>query len=53
MKPLPYPMVPAGPGHRTPATMLALDERDRYLIEAAKFFRSPSDRRSRDNCEPR
>ena len=26
---------PAGPGHRTPATMLALDERDRYLMASS------------------
>jgi hypothetical protein len=44
MKPLHHPLVPAGAGHRTPATLLALDERDKYLVEASKFFRSPSDR---------
>src|SRR6476619_1682890 len=43
MRPLRHPLVP-GPGHRTPATLLALDERDKYLVEASQFFRSPSDR---------
>ena len=33
-----------GRGHRTPQTLLVLDERDRYLIEAAQFFPSQSDR---------
>jgi hypothetical protein len=28
----------SGPGHRTPATMLALDERDRYLRAAADRY---------------
>ncbi len=37
MKPVKHPLVP-GPGIRTPATMLRLDERDRYLREAARFF---------------
>jgi hypothetical protein len=27
-----------GAGHRTPATLLLIDERDRYLIEAADRF---------------
>jgi hypothetical protein len=31
-------------GHRTNELLLRLDERDRYLVEAAKFFRSPFDR---------
>lgn len=43
MKPLRHPLVP-GPGHRTPQTMLLLDERNKYLVEASRFFRSPSDR---------
>ena len=43
MKPIRHPFVP-GPGHRTPATLLALDERDRYLREASTFFHSPHDR---------
>jgi hypothetical protein len=29
---------PVGAGHRTPATLLAIDERDRYLREAADRF---------------
>ena len=33
-----------GPGRRTPATMLLIDERDKLLIEAAKFFPGCSDR---------
>ena len=43
MRPIRHPLVP-GPGHRTPQTLLLIDERDRYLREAARFFRSPSDR---------
>ena len=43
MKPLRHPLV-FGPGHRTPATLLALDERDQYLREASTFFHSPHDR---------
>ena len=31
-------------GRRTPAVRLALDERDRYLIEAARFYPNVSDR---------
>jgi hypothetical protein len=27
-----------GPGHRTPATLLMLDERDRYLRSAAELY---------------
>lgn len=30
--------VPVGPGHRTPKTLLAIDERDRYLRAAADRF---------------
>jgi hypothetical protein len=42
MKPW-HPFV-SGPGRRTPATMLALDERNRFLAEAAqKFFPGLSD----------
>jgi hypothetical protein len=37
MKPIRHPLAP-GPGHRTPQTLLALDERDRYLREAADRF---------------
>lgn len=33
-----------GPGRRTPATLLLLDERDRYLREAAQFFPDCRDR---------
>jgi hypothetical protein len=33
-----------GRGRRSNETLLRLDERNRYLIEAARFFRSPSDR---------
>jgi hypothetical protein len=44
MKPLRHPLVP-GPGHRTPTTMLAIDERDRYLRAAAdRFLPGVSDR---------
>jgi hypothetical protein len=43
MKPVRHPLVP-GPGHRTPQTMLLIDERDRYLREAARFFPGCSDR---------
>jgi hypothetical protein len=43
MKPLRHPLVP-GPGHRTPQTMLLIDERDRYLREAAQFFPGCADR---------
>lgn len=38
-----HPFVP-GPGVRTPQTLLWLDERNRFLVEAAAFFRDPSDR---------
>jgi hypothetical protein len=37
MNPLRHPLLP-GPGHRTPQTMLLLDERDKLLAEAAQFF---------------
>jgi hypothetical protein len=43
MRPLRHPLA-SGAGHRTPQTMLLLDERDRYLREAARFFPYPSDR---------
>jgi hypothetical protein len=34
-----HPLVPDGRGHgRTPAERLSLNERDRYLREASKFF---------------
>ena len=33
-----------GRGRRTPATLLALDERDRYLVEASKHFPGLSQR---------
>ncbi|SIN97223.1 hypothetical protein SAMN05443247_01096 [Bradyrhizobium erythrophlei] len=36
--------LPIGAGHRTPQTMLLLDERDRYLREAARFFPGCTDR---------
>jgi hypothetical protein len=38
MKPLRHPLVPAGPGHRSPQTMLLLDERNALLREAADRF---------------
>lgn len=38
MRPIRHPLVPAGPGHRSPQTMLALDERDALLREAADRF---------------
>jgi hypothetical protein len=37
MKPLRHPLV-AGPGQRTPRTLLMLDERDALLVEAARQF---------------
>lgn len=37
MKPLRHPLVPAR-GHRTPQTMLLIDERNALLIEAARRF---------------
>ena len=37
MKPLRHPLV-AGPGCRTPQTLLLIDERDALLREAARFF---------------
>jgi hypothetical protein len=43
MKPIRQPLVP-GPGQRTPQTMLLINERDRYLREAAKFFPGCTDR---------
>jgi hypothetical protein len=33
-----------GRGHRTPATLLVLDERDKFLVEAARFYPGTSDR---------
>jgi hypothetical protein len=33
-----------GPGHRTPQTLLLIDERDKLLVEAAKFFPGALDR---------
>ena len=38
MKPLRHSVVPDGRGHRTPQTMMLLDERDALLIEAARRF---------------
>jgi hypothetical protein len=38
VKALRHPLVPAGPGHRTPQTLLLLDERDRYLRECARLY---------------
>ena len=38
MKQLRHPLVATGPGHRTPATMLALDERDKLLVEIGHRF---------------
>lgn len=43
MKPLRHPLAP-GPGHRTPQTLLLLDERDKLLIEATQFYPGLSDR---------
>jgi hypothetical protein len=43
MKPLRHPLVPDGRGHRTPQTLLLLDERDKLLIEAARFYPGASD----------
>lgn len=44
MKPLLRPLVP-GPGHRTPQTMLLLDERSKLLISiAARFYPGVSHR---------
>ena len=43
MKPIRHPLV-VGPGHRTPQTMLLLDERGKLLVEAARFFPGCSDR---------
>lgn len=37
MKLIRHPLVP-GPGHRTPQTLLAINERDRYLRAAADRF---------------
>ena len=45
MKPLRHPLMPIGPGHRTPRTLLTIDERDALLIEIAhRFFGGLSDR---------
>jgi hypothetical protein len=45
VRPLRHPLVPAGPGHRTPQTLLLLDERDKLLREArARFCIGMSDR---------
>ena len=37
MKPIRHPFVP-GRGRRTPQTLLAIDERDRFLREAARRY---------------
>jgi hypothetical protein len=37
MRPIRHPLMP-GPGHRTPQTLLLLDERDKMLIEIARRF---------------
>ena len=39
-----FASVPDNRGKRTPRTLLAIDERDRYLIEAARHFSGASDR---------
>ena len=44
MRQLRPPLALDGRGRRTPATLLVLDERDKLLIEAAKFFPGASDR---------
>jgi len=44
MKPLLPSAFPVGAGRRTPMTQLLLDERKKYLIEAAKFFPGCTDR---------
>ena len=33
-----------GVGQRSPSTLLQVDERDRYLVEAARFYPGPSHR---------
>ena len=38
MRPLRHPLVPDNRGHRSPRFLLQLDERDRYLIKAARHF---------------
>lgn len=43
MKQLRHPLV-AGPGCRTPQTLLLIDERDALLREVARFFPGCSDR---------
>jgi hypothetical protein len=44
MKPLRHPLVPDGRGHRSPQTLLLIDERDGLLREAARFYPGASDR---------
>ena len=46
MRPLRHPLVPDGrdPGHRTPQTLLLIDERDKLLIAASRFFPGLSQR---------
>jgi hypothetical protein len=36
--------VSIGRGRRSNETLLRIDERDRYLVEASRFFPNPSDR---------
>lgn len=43
MRSIRHPLM-LGPGHRTPATMLLQDERDKLLVEAARFFPGMSSR---------
>lgn len=38
MKPLHHPVLPAGPGHRSPQTLLLISERDRLVRTARRFF---------------
>lgn len=44
MKPLRHPLVPDGRGHRSPQTLLLIDERDKLLIAASKFYPGASGR---------
>ncbi len=44
MKPLRHPLVPVGRGHRSPQTLLLIDQRNALLIEAAGFYPGASDR---------
>lgn len=43
MRSLKHPLMIDGRGKRTPRTLLEIDERDAYLMEAAKFYPGCSD----------